>query len=136
MTRRTAKSRGRRRAPGALPIDKTIGTRIKERRILLGMSQQKLGARLGLTFQQVQKYEKGDNSASGFRLLQLAEILEVPVTWFFDGIELTEAGTKVPALDETVTRETAQLSRHYLGIKNERARRQLFALAKAMAGAA
>src|SRR6267378_4357029 len=67
------------------PVDKYVGSRVRMRRIMLGMSQEKLGEALGLTFQQVQKYEKGTNRVGASRLQQIAEILQVPVAFLFDG---------------------------------------------------
>src|SRR6266542_6394650 len=73
----------RKKAPN--PIDKHVGSRVRMRRIMLAMSQEKLGAALGLTFQQVQKYEKGANRIGASRLQQLSQILQVPVEFFFEG---------------------------------------------------
>src|SRR5436305_13096622 len=67
------------------PVDKYVGSRVRMRRIMLGMSQEKLGEALGLTFQQVQKYEKGTNPVGASRLQQISEILQVPVSFLFDG---------------------------------------------------
>src|SRR5262245_19127916 len=67
------------------PIDKHVGGRVRMQRMVLGMSQEKLGDAIGLTFQQVQKYEKGANRISASRLQQIADVLGVPVTFFFDG---------------------------------------------------
>ena len=67
------------------PVDKYVGSRVRMRRIMLGMSQEKLGEALGLTFQQVQKYEKGTNRVGSGRLLRISRILEVPVTALFEG---------------------------------------------------
>src|SRR6478736_10001969 len=67
------------------PIDKYVGSRVRMRRIMLGMSQEKLGDALGLTFQQVQKYEKGTNRIGASRLQQISNILQVPVSFFFEG---------------------------------------------------
>jgi transcriptional regulator with XRE-family HTH domain len=67
------------------PVDKHVGSRVRMRRMMLGMSQEKLGDALGLTFQQVQKYEKGTNRMGASRLQHVADILQVPVTFFFDG---------------------------------------------------
>ncbi|MFP6756792.1 MAG: helix-turn-helix transcriptional regulator, partial [Alphaproteobacteria bacterium] len=66
------------------PVDIHVGSRIRLRRTLLGMSQEKLGKAIGLTFQQVQKYERGTNRVGSSRLFQLAKILDVPVSFFFD----------------------------------------------------
>jgi transcriptional regulator with XRE-family HTH domain len=67
------------------PVDKYVGSRVRMRRIMLGMSQEKLGEALGLTFQQVQKYEKGTNRVGASRIQQIAEILQIPVSFLFDG---------------------------------------------------
>ena len=67
------------------PVDKHAGSRVRMRRVMLSMSQEKLGDALGLTFQQVQKYEKGSNRMGSSRLQQIANVLQVPVTFFFDG---------------------------------------------------
>jgi len=69
------------------PIDIHVGNRVRMRRMLVGMSQEKLGEKLGLTFQQVQKYEKGSNRVSASRLYHMAMILGVPVQFFFDDLE-------------------------------------------------
>src|SRR5258705_13483963 len=67
------------------PIDKHVGSRVRMRRMMLGMSQEKLGDALSLTFQQVQKYEKGANRIGASRLQQISNILQVPVSFFFEG---------------------------------------------------
>ena len=67
------------------PVDKYVGSRVRMRRIMLGMSQEKLGEALGLTFQQVQKYEKGTNRVGASRIQQISEILQVPVSFLFEG---------------------------------------------------
>jgi transcriptional regulator with XRE-family HTH domain len=67
------------------PIDKHVGSRVRMRRMMLAMSQEKLGNSLGLTFQQVQKYEKGTNRIGASRLQQISQILQVPVSFFFEG---------------------------------------------------
>ena len=69
------------------PIDKHIGSKIRLRRLEIGWSQSKIGNGLGITFQQVQKYEKGTNRIAASRLYKLAEILGVPITFFFDGLQ-------------------------------------------------
>src|ERR1043166_6180006 len=74
------------------PIDKHVGSRVRMRRMMLGMSQEKLGNALGLTFQQVQKYEKGANRIGASRLQQLSLILQVPVSFFFDGAPTPTGG--------------------------------------------
>ena len=82
------------------PVDKYVGSRVRMRRIMLGMSQEKLGEALGLTFQQVQKYEKGTNRVGASRLQQISEILQVPVSFLFDGgpsgMSMARASAKAP----------------------------------------
>src|ERR1700712_4121066 len=80
------------------PVDKYVGSRVRMRRIMLGMSQEKLGEALGLTFQQVQKYEKGTNRVGASRLQQISEVLQVPVSFFFEG-RAAESGVKQSADD-------------------------------------
>jgi transcriptional regulator with XRE-family HTH domain len=75
------------------PVDKYVGSRVRMRRIMLGMSQEKLGEALGLTFQQVQKYEKGTNRVGASRIQQISEILQVPVSFLFEGGPSGTAGT-------------------------------------------
>ena len=67
------------------PVDKYVGSRVRMRRIMLGMSQEKLGEALGLTFQQIQKYEKGTNRVGASRIQQISEVLKVPVSFLFEG---------------------------------------------------
>jgi len=67
------------------PVDKYVGSRMRMRRIMLGMSQEKLGEALGLTFQQIQKYEKGTHRVGASRILQISEVLQVPVSFLFEG---------------------------------------------------
>ena len=67
------------------PVDRYVGSRVRMRRIMLGMSQEKLGEALGLTFQQVQKYEKGTNRVGASRIQQISEILQIPVSFLFEG---------------------------------------------------
>ena len=86
------------------PTDKHVGSRVRMRRMMLGMSQEKLGDALGLTFQQVQKYEKGTNRIGASRLQQISHILQVPVAFFFEGApnlpgqRRTECGRPIPGL--------------------------------------
>jgi len=79
--------RRRRKSDKPNPIDVHVGTRVRLRRTLLGMSQEKLGDALGLTFQQVQKYERGANRIGASRLYDLSRVLDVPVSFFFDDIK-------------------------------------------------
>src|SRR5258707_12857077 len=74
------------------PIDKHVGSRVRMRRIMLGMSQEKLGGALGLTFQQIQKYEKGTNRVGASRLQQIADVLQIHVSFMFEGAPSGGAG--------------------------------------------
>lgn len=84
MSRATARKRGRRGSPESWSVDAHVGQRVRMRRTLLGMSQEKLGEAIGLTFQQVQKYERGSNRISAGTLYRLGQVLDVPVSFFFD----------------------------------------------------
>ncbi len=122
-------------------VDAHVGDRIRVRRMLLGMGQVKLGEALGLTFQQVQKYEKGVNHVSAGRLFQLSKILNVPVSYFFDKVpadpasharRLRDDGKAVPA-DMPTSRESLKLIRAYYGISNPALRETVFGLIEALA---
>ncbi|CAO3406370.1 hypothetical protein [Azospirillum largimobile] len=84
MSEPTARKRGRRGSPESWSVDAHVGQRVRMRRTLLGMSQEKLGEAIGLTFQQVQKYERGSNRISAGTLYRLGQVLDVPVSFFFD----------------------------------------------------
>ena len=127
-------------------IDAHVGSRVRMRRTLLGLSQEKLGEALGLTFQQVQKYERGANRIGASRLYQISRVLDVPVSFFYDEMpaEITEApaGTMPPGLaepseqfehDPLAKRETLELVRAYYKIGDARVRRRIFDLVKAVA---
>ena len=129
------------------PIDVHVGSRVRLRRTLLGMSQEKLGEAIGLTFQQVQKYERGANRIGASRLYDLGRVLDVPVSFFFDDInpETIKAQTEAPATpqgaptryepDQMMRRETLELVRAYYRIPDPQIRRRLFDLTKAIANA-
>ena len=129
------------------PIDVHVGNRLRQRRTLLGMSQEKLGEAIGLTFQQVQKYERGMNRIGSSRLFDLARVLDVPVSYFFE--EMTqEVADRSPARqaglgeqapmpyeqepDPMAKRETLELVRAYYKITDQRVRKRLFELTKSM----
>jgi transcriptional regulator with XRE-family HTH domain len=118
------------------PIDVHVGARIRTRRLLVGMNQETLARALGLTFQQVQKYEGGANRVSASRLAQVAEILGVPISYFFS--ELDPAGAAVTA-HELETRELIQrpeaieLIRWYYAIADQQLRHQFLDMVKAVA---
>ncbi len=124
------------------PIDIHVGGRVRLRRTLLGMSQMALGAALKLTFQQVQKYERGVNRIGSSRLYHLSQILDVPVAYFFDEMPPLDKRA-MPGLGETppapfekdpmIKRETLELVRAYYRITDASARKRLFELTKAIA---
>src|ERR1700744_3319944 len=82
------------------PTDKHVGARVRMRRMMLSMSQEKLGDALGLTFQQVQKYEKGTNRIGASRLQQISQILQVPVAFFFDGAPIAQTTARTDGMGE------------------------------------
>ncbi|MCT4556510.1 MAG: helix-turn-helix domain-containing protein [Pelagimonas sp.] len=124
----------------AHPVDVHVGKRIRHRRWLVGMTQQQLAERVGIKFQQIQKYETGANRVSASRLWDIADALEVPVSFFFEGIEAegTEApeaaSDSVPA-DILADKEALDLVRSYYAIP-ENQRRRLFELARVLSDVA
>lgn len=126
------------------PIDVHVGSRVRLRRTLLGMSQEKLGSAIGLTFQQVQKYERGANRIGASRLFDLSRVLDVPVAFFFDEMPApgherhaatggAEGRADAAEPDPMAKRETLELVRAYYRIPDAHLRRRLFDLAKALA---
>jgi len=129
------------------PIDIHVGARLRMRRVLQGMSQENLGERLDLTFQQVQKYEKGANRVSASRLYQIGEILRVPVEFFFDGLPdpstlgnsegaaggFSESFSEAPLMDFLSSSEGIQLNKAFAEIRGSEVRRKLIELARAIA---
>ncbi|THH35832.1 XRE family transcriptional regulator [Aliishimia ponticola] len=116
-------------------VDIHVGKRVRQRRWLLGLTQQQLGEAVGIKFQQVQKYETGANRVSASRLWEIAKVLEVPVTFFFEGLDVKKDGraassVKVPE-DPTQDREAMELMRAYFGIP-EPQRKRLFELARVL----
>lgn len=124
----------RRRSFGPDPIDVHVGTRVRLRRTLLGMSQEKLGDSLGLTFQQVQKYERGANRIGASRLWQLGQVLDVAVSFFFDDMPGT-APAKASDDGLLMRRETLELVRAYYRIPSVALRHRVFDLTKSIARA-
>ncbi len=141
--------RRRRKSDKPNPIDVHVGSRVRLRRTLLGMSQEKLGDAIGLTFQQVQKYERGANRIGASRLYDLSRVLDVPVSFFFDDINPEAAAAALAAAgggggedaapryepDPMMRRETLELVRAYYRIPDSQIRRRLFDLTKAIANA-
>jgi transcriptional regulator with XRE-family HTH domain len=128
------------------PIDVHVGSRIRLRRTLMGMSQERLGDSLGLTFQQVQKYERGVNRVGASRLYDLSRVLDVPISFFFDdmpenrgqatngvaGFAERPEGYGAPADDPLAKRETLELVRAYYRITDPAVRKRVFDLIKSM----
>jgi transcriptional regulator with XRE-family HTH domain len=109
-------------------VDHHIGMRVRRRRTALGMSQEALGDALGLTFQQVQKYEKGANRIGASRLLQIAGILGVGIEFFFDGLEQPGAQftpEKRSMAEFLATTESDRLVRSFVRLRDEEARRKV-----------
>lgn len=126
------------------PIDRHVGSRVRMRRVLVGMSQEKLGEALSLTFQQVQKYEKGTNRIGASRLQQISRILGVPVEYFFEGAPQSqdrvaangfgEVNDTTYVADFLATNEGVQLNKAFVRIKDPKLRRKVVELVSAMAG--
>ena len=119
------------------PVDVHVGKRIRHRRWLVGMTQQQLAERVGIKFQQIQKYETGANRVSASRLWDIADALEVPVSFFFEGLneeEEAKTSSKVPA-DILGDKEALELVRSYYAIP-ENQRRRLFDLARVLSDVA
>ena len=134
----------------AMPLDAHVGNRVRTRRLMLGMSQTELGQALGITFQQVQKYEKGTNRIGASRLQHIADVLQVPIAFFFEewspevapgvpvAAEATPRGATADAGMREITRALAtadgiELIRAFVRIKGKDVRRQLVHLARAIA---
>lgn len=132
------------------PVDVHVGQRLRQRRTLLGMSQEKLGEAVGLTFQQIQKYERGANRIGASRLFQLGQVLDVPVSYFFEDMPGEVVKTRgdyaapeqdadlesLQAGDPMARRETLELVRAYYKIQDPKVRKRLFELTKSIANAA
>ena len=119
---------------GPHPIDVHVGSRARLRRTLLGMNQTQLGEKLGITYQQIQKYETGFNRISASRLYQMTRIMDVPVSFFFDGLD--EVASAWLPDNIVVKRETLEFVRAYYRIGDPAARKGLSDLIKAMANLA
>jgi transcriptional regulator with XRE-family HTH domain len=128
------------------PIDAHVCNRVRLQRMLLGISQEKLGERLGLTFQQIQKYEKGINRIGASRLFDLAHVLGVPVQFFYDDAPVgdlrvaanSSPGLAEPAADSYIfeflnSREGLELNKAFVRIRDARARRAILELVRTLA---
>lgn len=129
-------NRQKTRAPKATTeVDVYVGQRLRLRRQWLNLSQQELSVALGLTFQQLQKYESGGNRMSASRLFQLSYVLGVPISWFFDGIGKRNDKDQRELFRMNARGEIWRLARAYERIKNPQVRRRIRTLASAMANA-
>lgn len=109
------------------PVDVHVGRRVRDRRKALGITQERLGEQLGLTFQQVQKYERGVNRVSASKLFEIARVLQVPVNWFFEG-----DGAPPAEPDIRDSREARELVEAYAKLPSAKVRRQVLDLVKTM----
>lgn len=125
----------------ANPVDAHVGHRVRLRRMLIGMSQERLGELLGLTFQQVQKYEKGINRIGAGRLFEVAGILGVPISFFYEDADangargFSEAGEPPPVMEFLASGEGLQLSLAFMRIKDMKVRRRILDLVRSLADA-
>lgn len=150
MARRTTKGKYpkvKRLPPGTpSPIDIHVGKMLRRRRTLMGFSQERLGAAVGLTFQQIQKYERGANRMGASRLYEFAQILEIPITYFFDEMpteikrsgvakvrELAEQDQEPLEADPLSRRESLELIRAYYGIADPQVRKRILELTRSLA---
>ena len=125
------------------PIDRHVGSRVRMRRMMLSMSQEKLGNSLGLTFQQVQKYEKGTNRIGASRLQQISHILQVPVSFFFEGAPtmgtsgraegMGEAPSPAYVSDFLATSDGLALTKAFMRIADSKLRRRIVDLVEQIA---
>jgi transcriptional regulator with XRE-family HTH domain len=123
------------------PIDSHVGARLRARRTLIGMSQEKLGAALDITFQQIQKYEKGANRIGASRLQEIARILQVPPAFFFEGAPsaeppaagFTESAGEPYAVEPQATSDGVRLARDFALIRDPKVRRRILDLVASLA---
>ncbi len=130
--------------PSPHPLDIHVGQKLRQRRLMLGLTQEKLGGILGLTFQQVQKYERGQNRVSASRLFEIARALRVPVTYFFDDApdmvmagglsdqKQAPIGNELPRPHDYNSRETSELLRAYFRVEDPKKRKRVLDLIRAM----
>lgn len=134
--------------PKLHPVDIYVGTRVRQRRSLLGMSQTSLANAVGLTFQQIQKYERGFNRIGSSRLFEFAKVLDVPVSYFFDEIPSNVLSARSTSRnrdgfgeaaapfeqekDPLIRRETLELVRAYYKVRESRVRKRIADLVKSL----
>ncbi len=116
------------------PIDIHVGSRVRLRRKILGMGQPTLGNKIGVAFQQIQKYEKGTNRIAASRLYRLGKALEVPITYFFDSLESANTSPAMNAApDLAAEREAAELLKAYFNISAPKTRKNILNLLHSLA---
>jgi transcriptional regulator with XRE-family HTH domain len=116
-------------SPRAGDADRYVGARIRERRVMLGLSQQQLAQMIGVTYQQAHKYERGLNRISAGRLYEIAQVLNVPVSWFFEGLSVDVSQAEMTPRQ----RMCLELARNFAAIDNEKHQEALSAMARALA---
>ncbi len=119
-------------SPRATNADRHVGTRIRERRVMLGLSQQQLAQMIGVTYQQAHKYERGLNRISAGRLYEIAQVLAVPISWFFEGMEAEPVAVEMNPRQ----RMCLELARNFAMIDNEKHQEALSQMARALAAQA
>jgi transcriptional regulator with XRE-family HTH domain len=146
-TTKTGKPKARSGRPGGMSIktpqdvDRLVGSRVRMRRMMVGVTQEKLGDACGITFQQIQKYEKGTNRIGASRLHQIARILEVPVEFFYEGATSDQNSGGPSVVDQNArsiteflaTPEGLELVRAFMAVPEKRLRRRIVDLARAVA---
>jgi transcriptional regulator with XRE-family HTH domain len=120
---------GERPGQRANAADRHVGARIRERRVMMGLSQQQLAKLIGVTYQQAHKYERGLNRISAGRLFEIGQVLGVPVSWFFDGLTSDAAGPEASPRQ----RMCLELARNFALIDNEKHQEALSQMARALA---
>jgi transcriptional regulator with XRE-family HTH domain len=118
-----------RRGRSTAAIDDHVGSRIRERRIMLGLTQQQLAEMVGVTYQQAHKYERGINRVSAGRLYQIAGVLNAPITYFYDGL-----GEEAPRTAPPHQRMLLEIARNFGEIQNEKHQEAVSQLARVLAG--
>lgn len=143
MKTKSAKTESTKKKGRANSVDENVGMQLRQRRSLLGLSQEKLAEQVGITFQQIQKYENGANRISASRLYEFSKVLDIPVSFFFENSN--DAGNKALGLAENdqapfegvedvmKRKETLELIRVYYSIENPKLRKDLFKLVRSMA---
>jgi transcriptional regulator with XRE-family HTH domain len=129
MTVATSMTDSRASAKQVQDVDRHVGARLRERRLLLGLTQQELAELIGVTYQQAHKYEKGINRIAAGRLSTIAQALGVPISYFFDGLTTTPGAVKVSPQQRLML----ELARNFMAISDRRQQEAICALARSLA---